>query len=137
MASTPAMAEAMGWQLPRVNPQSAVYFRAKKNAILNILVPAGIGPGNPAWMTIREDPLEDQITSTAPTCEVFGEKAADLLARGTHRLSTEEEIVKFGVSQKQREEFCAAQTRLAQGQGRTELSMAFVEAMKQINTNGK
>lgn len=129
-------ARALGYSLPIIKPSTHPFFR-QLYAAECFIAERGIGPSDGTFVTAIPDPLIDPVTYGAPTCQVSGKNAAELVAKGTHRLSTEDEIKRFFDEQQKRDQECAAMTRKMRNESRLELTSAMVEAMNEINGRKK
>jgi len=134
--ATREAAEAMGYILPRLNPQSHEYFKRLVRALL-LVAAAGIGPAD--GVTVTANPSIDALTLEEevlgnPTTEVTGRRAAELIALQSHRLSTAEETALYEKGLKERKDLYASMTLSARGAQSIVFSQAFLEAVKEIKS---
>lgn len=102
-----------GFILREENGSTPVYIKSLNRAKMH-LAEAGFGPWvQPDAVFITQQEAQfGEAGRTMATCSARSLVAADCLARGTHRLATDEEIKQFHTDQRAREKQCAdIQTR--------------------------
>jgi hypothetical protein len=142
--ATRSEAAGLGWANETQRKPSTKEYFIRLDQIELTFAGRGVGPDDSVHVTainmgalFDEDPDRPDPKMAAPTCDCRAATAADLLAKRTHRLATDDEIDAFHQGQRDRDSKCRAITAANQNRGELVLTQASIDASKAVGPTKK